>query len=183
LHPDEEKVVMHVESMKKFVLCCTALLAIFAFNTARSMADSPKDSDQITSSAITAQYSQINDAIVNHNLDRLMSFYTDDFTEINATGSIVNRDEERKAYQDELNRIKSMQIHYDVENCISTPTGTYCDVHFHMDGVGYKRILFLKINGTFSNDLTVHDLWVSTPVGIRIKSRQTIYDETKVAAN
>jgi len=175
--------VMSLAPVSKMILILSVLATIAIFAFGRCSADPVKSQDIALINSVPAQYAQINDAIVKRDLDKIMSYFTDDFTEVNSTGSIVGREQERKAYQDELGKIKSMQIHYTIENVDNTANGTYCDVKFHMDGVGFKRVLFMKIQGTFTNDLMVHDLWVSTPTGWRLKSRQCLLDETKVAAN
>ena len=170
-------------SMKKLPALCSAITLIALFPSALCCGTPAKAENSIQPIAVAAQYAQINDAIIKHNLDKLMSFFTPDFIETNSTGAMVNRDQERKEYDSQLNKIKSMQIDYTVQNIADTPAGTMCDVKFHMTGVGFKRIMFMKIQGSFTNDLVVHDLWVATPQGLRLKSRLTILDDTRVAAS
>jgi hypothetical protein len=170
------------DNIKLLAVLCLALTTLFTVGQFRNANATPVQKNQTPSDAINAQYAQINDAIIQHNLDKIMSFFTYDFSELNNAGAIVNRDQERKSYQSELGRIKSMQIHYIVQNCDTTPAGMTCVVRFHMDGIGFKRIMFMKLEGTFTNDLLVHDLWVPTPEGWKLKSRQTVLDQTKVAA-
>jgi len=168
--------------MKQVSLFCFSIALLTLGTCVGIHADSPLPNDQTASVAISQQYAQINDAITKHDVDKIMSYFTDDFTEVNVSGAIVNRDQERKDYTSKLSTIKSMVIHYSIDDCNSSPFGTYCDVKFHIEGVGFKKILFMKIVGTFTNDLVVRDFWIATPDGPRLKSRQTFVDETKVFA-
>ncbi len=170
--------------MTKLVLLSSAVLATALISQSRSCAEQPHPSQvSLSTPPVTAQYAQINDAILTRNVDKIMSYFTDDFTEVNSAGATVNRDQERKDYQDEFGKIKSMDVHYTIQDVEPTANGTYCEVKFHMDGVGFKKILFVKVQGTFTNDLMVRDLWVPTSSGWRLKSRQCLLNETKVAAN
>lgn len=169
----------NLSSMKLGIVGAAVLTSIICAPL-RCSAEPPKQADDATTLAISTQYAQINDAILKHDVDKIMSYFTSDFTEVNSTGALVDRDQERKEYESQLEKIKSMEIHYSIENCDLTPSGTCCDVKFHMDGVGFKRVLFMKIQGAFTNDLMVHDVWVPTPDGLRLKSRQCLLDETKI---
>jgi len=60
------------------------------------------------------------------------------------------------------------------------PDGIHVQMATHSSGTGVKRILFLNIKGTFTNDLRVNDVWVSTPDGWRLKSRLMLQDDSKV---
>jgi hypothetical protein len=165
---------MPCASITKLVFICSALAMLSWYSTERCLADTTKTQDAALTNTIPAQYAQINDAIVKHNVDKIMSYFSDDFTEVKSSGAVVNREEERKDYEQELGKIKTMQLHYSIENCNTTASGIYCDVHFHVDGVGVKRVLFVKVQGNFTNDLVVHDLWVPTQAGWRLKSRQCL---------
>jgi hypothetical protein len=171
---------MSIKSMMRFLCLLLLIVVSVTINGARCSANPPILQAPLPVDALTAQYEQINDAILKHDLDRIMYYFTDDFTEVNSSGTLVDRDQERKEYSSELSKIKSMDIRYQIQNYVVTAAGTSCDVHFHMEGVGIKRVLFMKLQGNFTNDLIVHDLWVSTPDGFRLKSRQTLLDETKI---
>jgi hypothetical protein len=170
-------------SMRTLVVIVLTIVTAISVATTKCFGSSPAVYVSVGNDAVARQYVQINDAIIKHDLNTLMSFFTSDFTEVNSSGAIVDRNEERKDYQNELAKIESMNIQYFIVDSNTTPAGTYCDVRFHMDGVGFKRILFMKVKGAFTNDLIVRDFWVTTPDGLRLKSRQTSLDETRISTN
>jgi len=109
-----------------------------------------------------------------------MSYLTDDFTETSNAGVVVDREQERKVYAADLNKIKSMESHFSLKSFCACPDGAYCDLTIHSDGIGYKKVLFMKLQGPFTNDLVVHDLWVNTADGPRLKSRLTLVNQLKL---
>ena len=167
-------------SPKPLIAASSALVISLTLGATQSFADTPKNDVPAATPSFVTQYQGINDAIVKRDVDKIMSYFTDDFTETNSVGATVDREQERKQYQSEFGKIKSMNVHYSIQDCIPTPAGTYCDVKFHLDGIGFKRILFMKVQGAFTNDLIVRDLWIQTADGPRLKSRLTLLDQTKI---
>jgi hypothetical protein len=171
---------------RKKKLYSVVVVVVFSFLTAHPTsagANPQKALDAPPIGLVTENYASINDAFMKHDIDRIMSYFTSDFTEVTSTGATVNRDQERKEYQSQLSKIKSMTCRFDIQDFTPCTAGAYCDLKIHTDGIGFKRVMFMKIQGNFTNDLVVHDLWVNTPIGWRLKSRLTLLDQTKVYAD
>jgi ketosteroid isomerase-like protein len=165
----------------KSILFLVALASFALLSLSKtSKADSPIAQTVMTPDEVTAEYSQLDNAVMKRDLDKIMSFFTDDFTELNADGQTVDREQERKDYQSRFNMIKSMTCRFDVQGISSAPGGNYCDLTIHMDGIGVKRVMFMRFQAAFTNELVVHDLWVNTPAGWRLKFRQTLKDHTVI---
>ncbi len=127
--------------------------------------------------AIQSGYSQINVAFSQHDLNRFMTFFTPDYKVVDEKGATYNKEQTRKQYADQLKQMKTMQSSFTVRNFAATPAGVECEMKLHTQGGGEKRVLFMKFKGTYADDLWVHDLWVQTPQGWRIKSRKTVSDK------
>jgi hypothetical protein len=134
----------------------------------------------LTPDVASEQYSEINDAVMKRDLDKIMSFLTPDFSEISSTGKTVNRFQEQKNYKAQFDKIKSMTSTFEVSDVTPAPEGTYCDVTIHMNGIGVKKVMFVNFTAGFTNELVVRDLWVNTASGWKIKSRQTFKDQTVI---
>ena len=154
-------------------LCAVFLLPGIAA-TAQS-AISPEDRV-----GIQAAYDGINSAFVQHDLGRFMAYFAPDYVSVDQSGEKRCKDQERHYYQDLLGRIKSMQSRFSIQRLTPTPSGTLVEVAMHSDGIGEKRILFAKLHASFTNDVAVRDLWVDTPEGWRLKSRQTLSNQTHI---
>ena len=126
--------------------------------------------------AIETGYSQINAAFAQHNLDRFMTFFTPDYKVIDEKGAAYTKAQTRQQYADQLKQMKTMQSRYTVQNFTATPAGVQVEMKLHLQGTGEKRMLFMKFKGNYADDLWVHDLWVDTPQGWRIKFRKTLAD-------
>ena len=127
--------------------------------------------------AIQSGYDQINAAFSQHDLDRFMTFFTPDYKVVDEKGATYTKEQTRRQYADQLKQMKTMQSQFTVGNFAETPAGVECEMKLHTQGVGEKRVMFMKFKGTYADDLWVHDLWIQTPQGWRIKSRKTLVDK------
>jgi hypothetical protein len=127
--------------------------------------------------AIEAAYSEINTAFAAHNLDRFMTFFTPDYKVIDEKGATYTKEQTRQQYADQLKQMKTMQSRYSVQHFTPAPAGVEVEMKLHTQGIGEKRVLFMKIKGNYTDDLSVHDVWVNTPQGWRIKFRKTLADK------
>ena len=105
-----------------------------------------------------------------------MTCFTPDYRVVDEKGATYTKEQTRKQYQDQLKQVKSMQSRFTLQNFASVPGGIQAEMKLHTAGVGEKRVLFLKLRGTYTDDLWVRDLWVKTPSGWQIKSRKTFSD-------
>lgn len=128
-------------------------------------------------SAIISAYGELNTAFTQHNLDRFLTFFTPDYKAVDEKGATCTKEQTRKRYQDQLKQVKTMQSRFTIQNFASVPGGTQAEMKLHTQGIGEKRVLFMKFKGTYTDDLWVRDLWVETPQGWRIKSRKTFSDK------
>lgn len=127
--------------------------------------------------AITSAYGEINVAFTQHDLDRFLTFFTPDYRVVDEKGATHTKEQIRKQYQDQLKQVKTMQSRFTLQNFVSVPDGIQAEMKLHTQGIGEKRVLFMKFRGTYTDDLWVQDVWVETPQGWRIKSRKTFYDK------
>lgn len=132
---------------------------------------------QATQTAIKTSYDQINAAFSQHNLDRFMTYFTPDYKVVDEKGATYTKDQTKQQYASQLKQMKTMQSRYTVQNFAAAPTGVEVEMKLHTQGSGEKRVLFMKFKGSYTDDLWVHDLWVETPAGWRIKSRKTLADK------
>ncbi len=130
-----------------------------------------------TQSAIKGAYTQINTAFTHHNLDQFMGYFSPDYTVVDEKGATYNKEQTRKQYADQLKQVKTMQSQFTVQNFVSVPGGVQAEMNLHTQGIGEKRVLFMKFRGTYADDLWVRDFWVQTPQGWRVKSRKTLADK------
>ena len=160
-------------------LCSSALcaVAIAAPTIAAPSAPAPRPADR---AAIQDAYGGLDDAFSRHDLPRFMSYFTDDYIDIDEKGTRLTKEQTRRGYQDQLGQMKTNQSHYVIQNLAPAPGGTLVEMRMHSSGLGEKRILFAKLHGTFTDDLWVRDLWVNTPQGWRIQHRQTLKDELHI---
>ena len=149
-----------------------AILSMLAGPPARAAAVPPADQQ-----AIQSAYGQINAAFAQHDMDRFMTFFAPDYKVVDEKGATYNKEQTRKQYGDQLKQVKTMQSRFTVQNFTAAPGGVEVEMTLHTQGIGEKRVLFMKFKGTYTDDLLVHDLWVQTPQGWRIKSRKTLSDK------
>ena len=157
---------------------CVAL--VFAASPlAAAPPSSPPSADD--RAAIQAAYDGLNAAFSRHDLPRFMSYFTEDYIDIDEKGSHLNKEQTRRGYQQQLGQMKTIQSRYIIQNLAPAPTGgTLVEMKMHASGLGEKRILFAKLHGTFTDDLWVRDLWVQTPQGWRLRRRQTLQDDLHI---
>lgn len=127
--------------------------------------------------AIQAAYTQINAAFTRHDLDRFMTYFTPDYKVVDENSRTFNKAQTRRQYADQLKQVKTMNSRFTVQNFTAVPSGVEAEMKLHTQGIGEKRVLFMKFKGTYADDLWVRDLWVQTPDGWRIKSRKTLADK------
>lgn len=149
------------------------LLSMFAGLPASAAAASVPPADQ---SAISAAYAQINSAFTQHDLDQFMTFFTPDYQVVDEKGATHTKEQTRKQYADQLKQVRTMQSRFTIANFVSLPGGVQAEMKLHTQGIGEKRVLFMKFRGTYSDDLWVRDFWVQTPQGWHIKSRKMLSD-------
>ena len=153
------------------IFCLAALVA------APAAAAPPRAADRAT---IQAAYAGLNDAFSRHDLPRFMAYFTDDYIDTDEKGAHLTKEQTRRGYQDQLGQMKTIQSRYAVQSLAPAPGGTLVEMRMHSSGLGEKRVLFAKLHGTFTDDLWVRDLWVSTPQCWRIQRRQTLKDELHI---
>ncbi len=163
---------MNVNSAVRLFSAAALLLPLLAGSQAVAAAVPPA-----AQAAIQSAYGQINTAFSQHDMDRFITFFTPDYKVVDEKGDTYNRDQTRQQYANQLKQIKTMQTRFTVQNFTATPTGIEVEMKLHTQGIGEKRVLFMKFKGTYTDDLEVHDLWVQTPQGWRIKSRRTLMDK------
>ena len=157
-----------------FCLLCAASLAA-ASPVAAAAPPVPADR-----AAIQAAYDGLNDAFTRHDLPRFMSYFTADYIDIDEKGARLTKAQTRRGYQDQLGQMKTIQSRWAIQSLAPAPGGALVEMRMHSSGLGEKRILFAKLHGTFTDDLWVRDLWVSTPQGWRLQHRQTLKDELHI---
>lgn len=148
-------------------------LALFGLAAPRVSAEAPP----AARSAISAAYSQLNTAFTQHDLGRFMTYFTPDYKVVDEKGATYNKEQTRRQYADQLRQVKTMQSRFTVGNFVSVPGGVEAEMKLHTQGIGEKRVLFMNFRGTYADDLWVHDFWVQTPQGWRVKSRKTLADK------
>lgn len=148
-------------------------LALFGLAAPRVSAEAPP----AARSAISAAYSQLNAAFTQHDLDRFMTYFTPDYKVVDEKGATYNKEQTRRQYADQMKQVKTMQSRFTVGNFVSVPGGVEAEMKLHTQGIGEKRVLFMKFRGTYADDLWVRDFWVQTPQGWRVKSRKTLADK------
>lgn len=148
-------------------------LALFGLAAPRVSAEAPP----AARSAISVAYSQLNAAFTQHDLDRFMTYFTPDYKVVDEKGATYNKEQTRRQYADQMKQVKTMQSRFTVGNFVSVPGGVEAEMKLHTQGIGEKRVLFMKFRGTYADDLWVRDFWVQTPQGWRVKSRKTLADK------
>jgi len=162
---------MRVKHLLCLLLVCCAAVPAFAAPPA------PRPSER---AAIQAAYDGLGDAFSRHDLPRFMAYFTDDYVDTDEHGARLTKEQTRRGYRDQLGQMKTIQSRYAIQSLSPAPGGTLVEMHLHATGRGEKRILFAKFHGTFTDELWVRDLWVSTPQGWRIQRRQTLKDELHI---
>lgn len=156
------------------------ILLLTLFSCAAASAAPPPAPRLSERTSIQAAYQGMDDAFSQHDLPRFMSYFTDDYIDTDEKGANLTKEQTRRGYRDQLGQMKSIQSHYAIQNLAPAPGGTLAEMHMHSSGLGEKRILFAKFHGTFTDELWVRDLWISTPQGWRIQRRQTLKDELHI---
>ena len=157
------------------LLCAVVLAAVPA--AAAPPATPPPAADR---AGIQAAYDGLGAAFSRHDLPRFMAYFTDDYIDIDEKNARLTKEQTRRGYKDQLGEMKTIQSRYVIQSLVPAPGGTLVEMRLHATGLGEKRILFAKLHGTFTDDLWVRDLWVSTPQGWRIQRRQTLKDELRI---
>ncbi len=157
------------------LLCVAALAAVPAAAAPPPVA--PASADR---AAIQAAYDGLSAAFSRHDLPRFMSYFADDYIDIDEKNARLDKEQTRRGYQDQLGQMKTIESRYAIQSLTPAPGGALVEMRMHSSGQGEKRILFAKLHGTFTDDLWVRDLWVSTPQGWRLKHRQTLKDDLHI---
>ncbi len=156
-------------------LCAALALAASPLSAAPP---APRAADR---AAIQAAYEGLNAAFCRHDLPRFMSYFTDDYLDIDEKGARLNKEQTRRGYGEQLGQMKTIQSRYALQSLAAMPAGgMLVEMKMHASGAGEKRILFAKLRGAFTDDLWVRDLWVPTPQGWRLQRRQTLQDDLRI---
>ena len=129
---------------------------------------------------IRTAYEQINAALAQRDLARALSYFTPDYTLEDGQEARLTRAQAQRLYQERMSRIKTLQCRYVVGAITPAPGGAWAEMRAHSEGTGEKRLLFARLQGRFTNELWVRDLWVNTPQGWRLKYRRTLQGETHI---
>lgn len=148
-------------------------ILLFGLAGARASAEVPSAAQ----SAISAAYGEINTAFTQHDIPRFMTYFAPDYKVVDEKGATYNKEETRQQYTDQLKQVRTMQSRFTVQNFVSVPGGVQAEMKLHTQGIGEKKVLFMKFRGTYADDLWVRDFWVQTPQGWRVKSRKTLSDK------
>ena len=154
-------------------LCVAALLA-------SPVAAAPPAPGAADRAAIQTAYDGLSAAFSRHDLPCFMSYFTDDYLDIDEKGARLNKEQTRRGYREQLGQMKTIQSRYVIQNLAPAARGLLVEMKMHASGQGEKRILFAKLRGTFTDDLWVRDLWVQTPQGWRLQRRQTLQDDLRI---
>jgi len=154
-------------------LCTLAAASLCAFPARPAPAAPVSAAD-----AIRTVYGQINQELRNRNPDAAMALFAPDYTLTDENGKKLTRAEATQHYQESMRDVRSMHTTFNLISVTPVKGGEWAEMKMHSEGTGQKRILFARINGTFTNELHVRDFWVSTPQGWRLKYRQTLQDDT-----
>ena len=131
--------------------------------------------------AVQAAYDGLSAAFSRHDLPRFMSYFTDDYIDVDEKGTHLGKEQTRRGYREQLGQMKNIQSRYTLQSLTPAPAGgLLVEMKMHAWGVGEKRILFAKLHGAFTDDLWVRDLWVPTPQGWRLQRRQTLRDDLRI---
>ena len=169
--------------MRRTIRTLVSLLAVgFAFPAPRSCRSEAATVTDTAATGIHAAYEGINTAFEARDFDRFTAYFTADFTSADQDGKVISRAQTLKSFQDQRKQIISMHSRYDFTTLSRNAEGVLVDMTLHTDGRGQKRILFARVTGTFTSSLHVHDLWVDTAEGWKLKRRQTLQSETHVHA-
>lgn len=131
---------------------------------------------------ISARYDQMNSAYASNNMESVAKILTSDYTETDPKGHVSDRNAALKKLRDMRSFITRIQSKTTVNSCAPQPNGELVQMTFHAAGTGQKKVLFIKLKGTFTNDMIAKDLWVNTADGWRLRSRVLLADETKQRA-
>ena len=128
--------------------------------------------------AIKTAYSQMTDAFAENQLDRSLVYLAPDYRQVDPKGHMLNRDGTIKKFRWERAQVRTIQSQCSILAMTVESDGVHVEMATHSSGTGAKRVLFVTVSGTFTNDLHVDDLWVNTPDGWRLKYRQMLQDES-----
>jgi len=160
------------------ITACSLAFCVHVSSAAESSTIAPPVN--ASRAAIQAAYDQFSAAFDAHDLDRFMSFFSSDYTSTDPKGKPVSRDQTIKQFKEKRDQILTMRCQYAIQNLSQTADGVLVEMKMHSDGTGQKRVMFMKVRGTFTNDTIVRDLWVNTADGWRLKRRQTLQDDTRI---
>ena len=166
--------------MRPFGLCSFRLLLLCAAAPVIAAPPAAAPNAAPDRAAIQAAYDGLSAAFSRHDLPRFMSYFTDDYLDIDEKGAQLNKEQTRRGYRDQLGQMKTIQSRYVIQSLAPAAGGTLVEMKMHASGVGEKRILFAKLRGTFTDDLWVRDLWVQTPQGWHLRHRQTLQDDLHI---
>jgi hypothetical protein len=161
------------------VLLTILVVCLLAFK-ANPIYASPNSNDGASScrDAIQAAYTQMTQAFANNVLEQSAQLFAADYRQIDPHGHALDKDGSLKKFQWERDCIRTIQSTCQIANITEGPDGIHVQMATHSTGTGVKRVLFFKVMGSFINDMRVEDLWVNTPMGLRLKTRQLIQDDS-----
>jgi hypothetical protein len=130
--------------------------------------------------SIQAAYAQINLDFVKDDVSGVMNYIAPDYTETDANGKTVDRKQAQRNYEDQRRQITSMKSRWTLGSLTPIGDGELVDMDLHSVGTGQKKFLFVRVNGNFTDDICVRDLWIDTPQGWRLQHRQVLSDHRRI---
>lgn len=136
------------------------------------------NSNKVDRVAIQAVYDKINAAFVDNRMEGVMQYFADGYTQTDPHGHVLDIDGTSKKFQSLRNQILTADVECSITGITVGPDGDLVDMTTSTTGTGEKRILFIKLRGTYTNNLVVHDLWIHTPTGWLLKTRLMVVDDS-----
>jgi hypothetical protein len=104
------------------------------------------------------------------------------YTQIDPKGHVLDKPATIKKLQGERSQMLQVNVQYAITSVTPCAAGMLVGMQMHVTGTGQKKILFMKIHGTFTNDLVAQDLWTNTPSGWVLVSRKESVDDSVTRA-
>ncbi len=130
-------------------------------------------------SGIQAAYDQICADFGRRDIGDAMSYFAPDYVATDEHGQLISRDETERQFQDLDDHITSLHSHWNLGAVAPTANGVMAEMDMLSDGTGRKKVMFFYVNGKFTSEMRVRDLWVDTPQGWRIKRRTILVHDTQ----
>ncbi len=160
-------------------LCLSRTLPLIALAVAAGPLRADASSPAAARAGIKAAYDQICTDFGQRDIGGAMSFFAPDYVATDEHGKLISRDETRRQYLDLDSNITSLHSHWTLGSVTPVPGGFLADMDMRSDGTGRKKVMFFHVNGTFTSEMRVRDLWADTPQGWRIERRTILLHQTE----